>query len=71
MNNSDHISESLKTIFWAIILKCGSGKEKIRIRDNHPGSATLPVFLVYTVHFCFLYYQLSRVKGNFLNSYVR
>jgi hypothetical protein len=38
MNNPDHISESLETIFWAKILKffdadLGSGKEKIQIRD--------------------------------------
>jgi hypothetical protein len=42
MNNSDHISESLKTTFWVKILqffdadpgwkKIGSGMEKIRIR---------------------------------------
>ncbi len=53
----DHISESLETIFWAKILQfCdadadpgifltpdpGSGMGKIRIRDKHPGSATLP-----------------------------
>jgi hypothetical protein len=46
MNNPDHISESLETIFWVKILrffyadpgwkKFGSG-----IRDKHPGSATL------------------------------
>jgi hypothetical protein len=46
MNNPDHISESLKTIFWVKILKFlyadpGSRMEKIRIRDKHPGSATL------------------------------
>jgi hypothetical protein len=38
MNNPDHISESLQTIFWIKILKffdvdSGCGKEKIRIRD--------------------------------------
>jgi hypothetical protein len=36
MNNLDHISESLETIFWVKILKFfdadpGSGMEKIRI----------------------------------------
>jgi hypothetical protein len=54
MSNPDHISESLETIFWVKILKFfdadpGSGLEKIRfrdrkknrIRDKHPGSATL------------------------------
>jgi hypothetical protein len=58
MNNPDHISEYLQTIFWVKILKIfyadpewtkcgsgwkkfGSGMEKIRIRDKHPGSATL------------------------------
>jgi hypothetical protein len=46
MNNPDHVSESLETIFWVKILKFfdadpGSDKEKIRIRDKHPGSATL------------------------------
>jgi hypothetical protein len=53
MNNPDHISSSLETIFWVKILKffdadrgsgmeiCGSGMEKNRIRDKHPGSATL------------------------------
>jgi hypothetical protein len=51
MNNPDHISESLETLFWVNILKfydedqgwrkkSGSGMEKIRIRDKHPGSAT-------------------------------
>ncbi len=39
MNKSDHISESLETIFWVKILKFfgadpGSGMEKIRIRDE-------------------------------------
>jgi hypothetical protein len=38
MNNPDHISESLETIFWIKILTFlnadqGSGMEKIRIRD--------------------------------------
>jgi hypothetical protein len=36
MNNPDHISESLETIFWVKILQillCGSGMEKIRIRN--------------------------------------
>jgi hypothetical protein len=53
MNNLDYISESLKPIFWVKILKFfdadpgsrmekfRSGKEKIQIRDRHPGSATL------------------------------
>jgi hypothetical protein len=50
MNNQDHISESLKNIFWVKILKffdadSGSGMEKIRIRDKLPGSATLFVLL--------------------------
>jgi hypothetical protein len=38
MNNPDHISESMETIFWVKILKFfdadpGSGVEKIRIQD--------------------------------------
>jgi hypothetical protein len=39
MNDPDHISESLNTY----ILWCGSGIRdgKSRIRDKHPGSATL------------------------------
>jgi hypothetical protein len=44
MNNPDHISESLKTIFWVKILKFFDADQrckKIRIRDKHPGSATL------------------------------
>jgi hypothetical protein len=46
MNNPDHISESLETIFCFTIFNFfdanpGSGMEKIRIRDKHPGSATL------------------------------
>jgi hypothetical protein len=46
MNNPDHNSERLKTIFWVKILKFfdadpGSGMEKIQIREKHPGSATL------------------------------
>jgi hypothetical protein len=39
MNNLDHISESLETIYWVKILKFfdadpGSEMEKIRIRDG-------------------------------------
>ncbi len=49
MNNPDHISESLETIFWVTILKFfnadpGSGMEKIQIRDGKnldPVSAAL------------------------------
>jgi hypothetical protein len=50
----DHISESLETIFWVktlkisdagavpgIFLTLDTGWKKIRIRDKHPGSATL------------------------------
>jgi hypothetical protein len=55
MNKPDHIFESLETIFGSKYLnslmqirdpgwkKFESGKEKIRIRDKHLGSATLPV----------------------------
>jgi fumarate hydratase class II len=51
MNNPDHLSESLETIFWVKILKFfdagpESGMEKIRIRDKHPGAATLPASTV-------------------------
>jgi hypothetical protein len=51
MNNPDHIYESLETIFGVKVQKFfdadpgwkkfGSGMEKIRIRDKHPGSAIL------------------------------
>jgi hypothetical protein len=54
VNNPNHISESLETIFLVKIIKnflcCGSGiekfdpgsgMEKICIRDKHLGSATL------------------------------
>ncbi len=46
MNNPDHISESLETMFWIKILKFFdanpvSRMEKMRIRNKHPGSATL------------------------------
>jgi hypothetical protein len=56
MNNSDHISESLETIFWVKILKFfvaypgwkkfGSGMEKFGsgVRDKHPGSEILLLF---------------------------
>jgi hypothetical protein len=40
MNNPDHISQSLETIFWVkiiLILWCGSMMEKNWIRDKHPG----------------------------------
>ncbi len=52
MNNPDHISESLKTIFWFKIRKFfdadpGSRMEKIRIRDKHPGAATLYRTLIF------------------------
>ncbi len=57
MNNPDHISESLETIFWVKIHNFfdedadgktsdpGSGMEEIRIRDpdKQPGSATLDI----------------------------
>jgi hypothetical protein len=53
MNNPDHIFKSLKTIFlvsltWSLDpegKKFGSGMEKSRIRDKHPGSATLIVIV--------------------------
>jgi hypothetical protein len=46
MNNPDHISKSLETIFGVKIFKFfdadpGSGMGKIRIRDEHLRSATL------------------------------
>jgi hypothetical protein len=44
MNNPDHICESLETIFGVKILKffdADPGWKKFRIRDEHPGSATL------------------------------
>ncbi len=59
MNNPDHISESLETIFWFKIIKFfdadpgsgmekfGSGMEKIRIRDGKnpgPGSGINNVY---------------------------
>jgi hypothetical protein len=55
-----HISQRLETIFWVKILKffdanpdtgsgnlfdSGSGMEKIRIGDKHPGFVTLPARL--------------------------
>jgi hypothetical protein len=53
MNNPDHISEGLEIIYWVKMLqffdadsawkKIGSGVEKVRIRDKHPGSATLHI----------------------------
>jgi hypothetical protein len=56
MNNPDHISEGLEKYFWVKILKffaadpgckkLGSGMEKIRIRNKHPGSATLVIAYV-------------------------
>jgi hypothetical protein len=57
INIPDHISESLETIFWVKKLKFfdadpgseifltldpGSGMEKNRFRDKHPGTAALP-----------------------------
>jgi hypothetical protein len=59
MNHPDHISESLETIFWVKILKLyadpGSGMEKIRIRDKHPGSATpLKIFEKYVPFYLLL-----------------
>jgi hypothetical protein len=55
MNNPDHISESSKTIFLVKILKFfdadpgwkkfGYGMEQIRIRDKHPGFATLVIHI--------------------------
>jgi hypothetical protein len=55
MTNPDHISESLETIFLGLkylnslmqIRDPESGMEKIRIRDKHPGSATLLLTQIY------------------------
>jgi hypothetical protein len=46
MNNLNHISDSLETIFWVKILKFfdaapDPGWKKNRILDKHPGSAAL------------------------------
>jgi hypothetical protein len=46
MNNPDHISEGLESIFWVKILKLfdadpGWKKFGSWMRDKHPGSATL------------------------------
>ncbi len=48
MNNPDHTSESLETNLLVKLFdaepgwkKFGSGMENIRIRDKHPGPATL------------------------------
>ncbi len=50
MNNP--VPRAFKTFFWVKILKFfdsdpGSGMEKIRIRDKHPGSATLVVRVIF------------------------
>jgi hypothetical protein len=48
MKNPDHNSESLINNFYVKILgwkKIGSGIEKSRIRDKHPGSAPLIKFV--------------------------
>jgi hypothetical protein len=75
MNILDHISESLERIFWVKILKFfdedadldagsgtldpGPGMGKIRIRDKHPGSATLPSMI------CFILKgQRREIKAN-------
>jgi hypothetical protein len=47
MNKPDHTSESIETIFWVKIpvlklFDVDPGWKKSRIRDRHPGSATLP-----------------------------
>ncbi len=46
MNNPDHISQRLETIFWVKIRirdpRSGWKKMGAGIRDKHPGSATLP-----------------------------
>jgi hypothetical protein len=68
MNIPDHNSVSLETIFGVKILKFfdadadpgifltldpGSGMEKIRVWDKHPGSATLDL----NYYFCLLIYH--------------
>jgi hypothetical protein len=50
-HNPDHISESLETIFGVLTFfdadpgwkNFASRMEKIKIRDKHPGSATMTV----------------------------
>ncbi len=60
MNNPDHISESLETIFLVKILKFfyaesgirGMEEKEIQIWDKHPGSATLVAsFYIFLVLF--------------------
>ncbi len=49
MNNPDHISQSLETIFFCVKIPkffdedpvSGMEKSRIRDREKHPGSATL------------------------------
>jgi hypothetical protein len=55
MTNTDHISQSLETVFWVKILKffdadpgwknsdLGWKKSGSEIRDKHPGSPTLEI----------------------------
>ncbi len=57
MNNPEHISESLETIFWVKILKFfdanpewkkfGSGMEKIQIRVKHPETLVSQLYVLY------------------------
>jgi hypothetical protein len=54
LNNPDHISESLETIFWVKILNFfdadpGWKKFGYGIRDKHPGFATLVLIDSYEV----------------------
>ncbi len=61
MNIPDRISESLETIFWVKILKFFDADQgifltlfrewkKSRIRDEHPGSATQHLVLIFVLH---------------------
>jgi hypothetical protein len=70
MNNPDHVSESLETMFWVKMLKffdadpewknlnLGSGMEKFQIWDKHPGSATLS-HIVFYFHLYHMYINSS------------
>ncbi len=56
MNNPDHISESLETIFWVKILKffvADPGWEKSGIRDNIPDPQhCLQSIFSFTIRYC-------------------
>jgi hypothetical protein len=66
MNNPDHISDSLETIFWVKILKF-YGTEKIRIRDGKHSDPVSGINIPDPLHCCKLMVECTFPKQNIVS----